>query len=151
MVRYKDYAVQQNLWAQRHSQRVKLQNSYNRTTMAPLHSGWSNSQTAFFAPSLVNWPIEFSFKCVGMVVHWFKAWHDRRLHPTLRANEQLPCIDYLLKWAQIGCLRVGCLPEHFWIHNPVDMTSHWLYLNQNGIGSVPDYLSVRQKVACEQA
>ena len=66
--------------------------------MAPLHSGWSHSQTAFLHPGQL--PIPFSFKCAGMVVHKFKTWHDWRLHPTLRANDQLPHIDYLLKGAQ---------------------------------------------------
>ena len=32
------------------------------------------------------------------------------------------CIDYFSKEAQAGCLKVCFLREHFWIHNPVDVT-----------------------------
>ena len=33
-------------------------------------------------------------------------------------HDQLPHIDYISKGAQIGCLRVCYLLEHFWIHSP---------------------------------
>ena len=119
--------------------------------MAALHSGWSHSQTAFFASRSGQLPIPFSFKCAGMVVHWFKAWHDWRLHPMLRANDQLPRIDHLLKGAQNRLSQSLPFTAAFWIYNPVDMTSHWVYLNQNGIGSVPNYLSIGQKVVWVRA
>ena len=32
------------------------------------------------------------------------------------------CIDYFSKEAQAGCLKVCVLREHFWIHNPVNVT-----------------------------
>ena len=32
------------------------------------------------------------------------------------------CIDYFSKEAQPGCLKVCFLREHFWIHNPVNVT-----------------------------
>ena len=106
----------------------------------PLHSGWSHSQTAFFAPRSSQLPISFHLSSLEWwSTAWFKAWHDQSLHPTLCDNDQL-------KAAQIGYLR-GCMFTRAFLNS--QSSGHDITLTifePKWLGSVPDYLSVRQKV-----
>ena len=68
----------------------------------------------FLHPGLVNCLFHFHLS----VLEWWCTDLKLGMIEDCIPHDQLPCIDYLLKGAQIGCLRVCYLLEHFWIHNP---------------------------------
>ena len=148
MVKYHSHGQVQRLCSaakfvstlQRHSLRLKLQNSYNMTTVAPYTQDGLIPRPHFLHPGLVNCLFHFHLSALEWwSTAWFKAWHDQSLHPTLRDNDQL-------KAAQIGYLR-GCMFTRAFLNS--QSSGHDITLTifePKWLGSVPDYLSVRQKV-----
>ena len=96
---------------------------------------WDYPYETFYTNTVVI-TVNCLFKCARMLGHCsFLILHSSKIAFRIACQwstsemdidwATLPRLFYLLKGVWVGCLRVRCLLERFWIYNPVDVMSQW--------------------------